>query len=137
MKHTATWGQNSAVYQLNPNNKDDISIRFVQEPSLTDFEMQEAALAQLQKAYGLEVSFPDTEQQILAMMGISPDNNPDGKTLFFDWSPPLPETSKSDSKTMPETDRFVDGLTVIAGLFQKGLLTEEEFALAKTKLFEM
>lgn len=137
MKHTATWGQNSAVYQLNPNKKDDISFRFAQEPSLMDFEMQEAALAQLQSAYGLEVSFPDTEQQILAMMGISPDNNQDEKTLFFDWSPPLPETTKSDSKTMPEKDRFVDGLTVIAELFQKGLLTEEEFTLAKTKLFEM
>jgi hypothetical protein len=137
MKHTATWRQNSVVYQLNPNNPADISFSFLQEPSFTDFEMQEAALAQLQKAYGLEVAFPDTEQHILAIMGIPPDNNPDEMSLFFDWSPPLPETSTSETQTTTETNTFIDGLTAIADLFQKGLLTAEEFKLAKAKLFEV
>ena len=136
MQHTATWRQNSAVYQLNPNNPAEISFSFFQEPSFADFEMQEAALAQLQKAYGLEVSFPDTEQHILAIMGMGPDNNPDEIILFFDWSPPLPEISVTESQTTTETSTFIDGLTAIADLYQKGLLTAEEFKLAKTKLLE-
>jgi len=136
MNHKATWPQNAVTFNFDVNDVASLSWSFDKEPFILDFEMQEAALAQLQKAYGFEVHYPDTEHRILTMLGSSPEEIENGRELFFSWSPPLPEPKKTTAQSETKQSGLSSELAVVAELFQNGLLTEEEFRIAKIKILE-
>ena len=64
--------------------------------SLTMFDgiLVEAALAQLERAYHLNVSFPRSEEMHMDFLrGLDPSIPADAKP-YFDWKPPLPGQSQ-------------------------------------------
>ena len=128
MNHKATWAQNAVVFSVNPSG---ITFSFFQEPLLPDWTMQEAALAQLETAYGLEISYPEAESSILSLFGVSMEEIDNGKSLYFEWSPPLPELA---SKVQDARGSLSKELRDLVELFQNGYLTSEEFTTAKEKI---
>jgi hypothetical protein len=128
MEHTATWAQNTVVFSVEPSG---ITFNFSQEPLLPDWDMQEAALAQLETAYGLEISYPESESTILMLFGVSTEEILNGKSLYFEWSPPLPELASEVQDIEQSLSKELKGLVE---LFQNGYLTAEEFTSAKAKI---
>jgi hypothetical protein len=98
ISHTAKWNTGWATFFI---NSDGVSWN----QSHRDFggldqNFLEAAMAQLERAYHLNVSYPQAEKIIMDWMRgvqkIWKEHNPehvdipDGSVPWFDWSPPLP-----------------------------------------------
>jgi hypothetical protein len=88
IQHLADWGQNAAMFYINP---DGVSWSYKKEMNfMFDETATNAALAQLQRAYHMSVSYPDAEEQMLAPWRTVSDEMPEGALPDFNWQPPLP-----------------------------------------------
>lgn len=90
IRHHADWGANGATFFVNP---DGISWSYDKEHTIWDDSGLEAALAQLERAYHLNVSYPDAEDSYMAMPRMLDKTIPADAKPFFDWKPPLPGTN--------------------------------------------
>ena len=87
-QHLADWGHNAAMFYLNP---DGVSWSYKNEFNfMFDETATNAALAQLERAYHMNVSYPDAEEQMLAPWRVVSEEISEGAVPFFDWQPPLP-----------------------------------------------
>jgi len=96
--HKATWGSAWAVFFINSEGVTWSQSR--RDFNAIDSLFLEAAMAQLEQAYHLSVSYPEAENRIMDWMtGIQEivkkqnsdtPNSPDDAVPAFDWDPPLP-----------------------------------------------
>jgi hypothetical protein len=85
--HTATWPQNSVRISI---TKSGLSFSPSRPFQMMDETMCEAAIAQLERAYHLAVSYPDAEKAVLSFWSsVSSDVDDDAK-IDFNWQPALP-----------------------------------------------
>ena len=85
--HTATWPQNSVKITM---TKSGLSISSNKPFQMMDETMCEAAIAQLERAYHRDISYPNAEEQVMAFWSsVSPDVS-SGSKIDFNWRPPLP-----------------------------------------------
>jgi hypothetical protein len=85
--HHASWGSNGATFFV---NREGVTWSYDSSPSFMDEPDFETALSQLERAYHLNVSFPDAE---VSMMRLLRQMNPDiseASVPFYEWTPPLP-----------------------------------------------
>ena len=88
IRHHASWTSNGATFFIKP---DGVSFSYDAEPDFMDEPMCESALAQLEEAYHMNISFPDAEEPILSFWREnSEDEMPNNARLYFDWKPALP-----------------------------------------------
>jgi hypothetical protein len=85
--HKATWPQNSVTFYI---QKTGITFTPSQPFQMMDDMMCDAALSQLQRAYHLNISFPDAEEQVISFWSSVSPEFPDNAKLDFSWRPPLP-----------------------------------------------
>jgi hypothetical protein len=85
--HTATWPQNSVRISI---TKSGLSYSPGRPFQMMDETMCEAAIAQIERAYHLAVSYPDAEKTVLSFWSsVSSDIGADAK-IDFNWQPGLP-----------------------------------------------
>ena len=88
--HHAAWGTNGVTFFVRPEG---VSFSYDREYNwMMDDMNTNAALAQLERAYHLNITFPEAEETIMSMWrdagaNISASMKPD-----FRWTPPLPNT---------------------------------------------
>ena len=96
--HHSSWGNNGATFSV---DVDRVTWTYDKPPHLMDDRPCHAALAQLQKAYRLSISYPDAEEQEMSYYrGMHYKSGPISKStvLDYDWQPPLPLKAKSPRK---------------------------------------
>lgn len=87
ISHKAIWPQNSVTFYI---QKTGITFTPSQPFQMMDDMMCDAALSQLQRAYHLNISFPNAEEQVFSFWSsVSPEMNRNAK-IDFNWRPPLP-----------------------------------------------
>lgn len=105
--HHLSWGNNGATFLV---DGDLVTWTYDKPPHLMDERPCEAALAQLQKAYQLSVSFPDAEEQELSYyrgMHFKSGQISNSTILDYDFQPPLPReviTSRKKAKQKKSTN---------------------------------
>lgn len=88
IRHHASWPQNGVTFFIKP---DGVGWNYDAQPVLMDDSMCEAALAQLEEAYHMNISFPDSEERVMSFWReVSDGELSDSARLGFDWKPPLP-----------------------------------------------
>ena len=91
--HTARWNGNAATFFI---NSDGVSWSYDTAPNpLIDDTNTEAALAQLQRAYHLAVTYPDAEERIMSLWRALGAEVSDSMRPYFNWKPPLPGDNPS------------------------------------------
>jgi hypothetical protein len=86
--HHAKWISNGATFYINP---DGVTWSYDQSFYLiNDKRDTEAALSQLERAYHLNVTFPDAEESIMSFLRQVNPEIPDSAVPYYDWTPPLP-----------------------------------------------
>jgi hypothetical protein len=91
-RHHAKWGKNGVTVEL---STDGPTWRFDSEPDpYFDQLYAEAALAQMESAYGLDPSFPEAEKTLISLFASKPGESEGlDHTQFqleLNWDPPLP-----------------------------------------------
>ncbi len=88
IRHKATWPQNSVMFLIKKSGT--ISFSTKSPLQFGDDSMLEAALAQLECAYHLRVSYPNAEDEVMSFWSSFSSEIQAGSKIYFDWSPPLP-----------------------------------------------
>ena len=90
-RHHAQWGNNGCSFDLTGESP---TWRFDENPkNHFDHMYAEAALAQMEKAYGRSVSFPQAEESLLSLLTFpykTSSEETNELQLAFKWDPPLP-----------------------------------------------
>ena len=98
--HRASWHGNSATFCVNPEGI-SWSLDEPERTYMLDGVFIEASLAQLERAYELNVSYPESEKGIInTIRALAQITNPKHEipldTIFdFEWEPPLPTPRRS------------------------------------------
>ena len=88
IQHLADWGHNGAMFFV---NADGVSWSYKKECRHNDETLTQAAKAQLERAYHMNVTYPDAEERVIAYWrAVSDEQIPAGTVPHFDWQPPLP-----------------------------------------------
>ena len=88
--HHATLPANGVTFFINPEG---VSWNYDKEYNwMFDGQDTDAALAQLERAYHLNVSFPDAEENVMSIYRIANPNLSETTVPYYDWKPPLPNS---------------------------------------------
>lgn len=93
-RHRATWRTNGVTIEI---STDGPTLRFDSEPDpYFDQIYAEAALAQMEAAYGMDPSFPNAEKTLISLFAPKSDadegvEHTDVRLVFY-WDPPLPRS---------------------------------------------
>lgn len=97
--YTASWagGKRAATFVVKEGK---VIVFHHQEPEQWDDEYIQAAVSQLQRYKGFEISFPDSEKRLMEFWAgfIDSDGNSlaDRKIKFFEWKPDIYQSDESD-----------------------------------------